>query len=82
MRNIRFARPLKDTSLLKMLGQAGYLFRPGMQEGVLPINFNLNEDGSVEKGQFLCLAKSVDDCLLMLQQIESMLPLSWHYDRD
>jgi hypothetical protein len=82
MRNVRFARPLKDTSLLKMLDQAGYLFRPGMQKGVLPINFNLNEDGSVEKGQFLCLAKNLDDCLLMLEQIESMLPLSWHYDRD
>ncbi len=82
MRNVRFARPLKDTSLLKMLDQAGYLFRPGMQEGVLPINFNLNEDGSVEKGQFLCLAKNIEDCQLMLEQIESMLPLSWHYDRD
>ncbi len=82
MRNVRFARPLKDTSLLKMLDQAGYLFRPGMQEGVLPINFNLNEDGSVEKGQFLCLAKNIEGCLLMLEQIESMLPLSWHYDRD
>ncbi len=82
MRNVRFARPLKDTSLLKMLDQAGYLFRPDMQEGVLPINFNLNEDGSVEKGQFLCLAKNLDDCLLILEQIESILPLSWYYDRD
>jgi len=82
MRNVRFARPLKDTSLLKMLDQTGYLFRPGMQEGVLPINFNLNEDGSVEKGQFLCLAKNLDNCLLMLEQIESILPLSWYYDRD
>ncbi len=82
MRNVRFATPLKDTSLLKMLDQAGYLFRPGMQEGVLPINFNLNEDGSVQKGQFLCLAKNGGDCLLILKQIESLLPLSWHYDRD
>ena len=82
MRNVRFSIPLNDTSLLKMLDQAGYLFRPGMQEGVLPINFNLNEDGSVEKGQFLCLAKNGEDCLLILKQIESVLPLSWHYDRD
>ncbi len=82
MRNVRFTMPLKDTSLLKMLDQAGYLFRPGMQEGVLPINFNLNEDGSVQKGQFLCLAKNAEDCLLILKQIESILPLSWHYDRD
>ncbi|MCP4252653.1 MAG: hypothetical protein GY775_04445, partial [Candidatus Scalindua sp.] len=82
MRNVRFARPLKDTSLLKMLDQANYLFRPGMQVGVLPINFNLNKDGSVEKGQFLFLAKNIEGCLLMLEQIKSMLPLSWHYDRD
>ena len=82
MRNIRFANPLKDTSLLKMLDQTGYLFHPGMQEGVLPINFNLNKDSSVQKGQFLCLAKSVNDCILILEQIELILPFSWHYDRD
>jgi hypothetical protein len=82
MRNVRFASPLKDTSLLKMLDKAGYLFHPGMQEGVLPINFNLNKDGSVEKGQFLCLGKDLESCLVMLKQIESLLPLSWHYDGD
>ncbi len=82
MRNVRFARPLKDTSLLKMLDQAGYLFHPDMQEGVLPINFNLSKDGSVQKGQFLCLAKNLDGCLFILKQIESILPISWHYDRD
>ncbi len=82
MRNVRFARPLRDTSLLKMLERAGYLYRPDMQEGVLPINFNLNEDGSVQKGQFLCLGKVIDDCLNMLEQIESILPLKWYYDRD
>ncbi len=82
MRNVRFARPLRDTSLLKMLDQAGYLFRPDMQEGILPINFNLNEDGSVQKGQFLCLGKVMDDCMNMLDQIEAILPLSWYYDRD
>lgn len=82
MRNIRFARPLKDTSLLKMLDQAGFLFHPDMHEGVLPINFNLNEDGSVQKGQFLFLGKKLNNCLTMLKQIESILPLSWHYDRD
>ena len=82
MRNIRFAKPLKDRSLLKILDQAGYLFRPGMQEGVLPINLNLNDDSNVQKGQFLFLAKSVDDCILILEQMESILPFSWHYDSD
>jgi hypothetical protein len=82
MRNVRFARPLKDTSLLKMLDQAGYLYRPDMQEGVLPVNFNLDKYGSVQKGQFLFLGKNLDDCLIMLKQIESILPSSWHYDRD
>jgi len=65
-----------------MLDRAGYLFHPDMQEGVLPINFNLDENGSVQKGQFLCLGKNLDDCLIMLEQVESTLPLSWHYDRD
>ena len=82
MRNVRFARPLRDTSLLKMLDQAGYLYYPDMQEGVLPINFNLDENGGVQKGQFLCLGRVIDDCLNTLEQIESILPLRWYYDRD
>ncbi len=82
MRNVRFDKPLKGTSLLKMLDQAGYLFHPDMQEGVLPINFNLDKNGSVLKGQFLCLGKHLKDCLAILEQTESMLPLSWCYDRD
>jgi hypothetical protein len=82
MRNIRFIKPLRDTNLLKTLDQKGYLYRPDLQEGVLPVNFNLNEEGGVQKGQFLCLGKNVDDCLNMFKQIESILPLSWYYDRD
>jgi hypothetical protein len=81
MRNIRFAKPLRDTSLLTMLDKAGYLYHPDLQEGVLPVNFNLDE-GGVQKGQFLCLGKNADDCINMFKEIESILPLSWHYDRD
>ena len=82
MRNIRFIKPLRDTNLLKTLDQKGYLYYPDLQEGVLPVNFNLNEEGGVQKGQFLCLGKNVDDCLNMFKRIESILPLSWYYDRD
>ncbi|GAX59790.1 hypothetical protein SCALIN_C04_0278 [Candidatus Scalindua japonica] len=82
MRNIRFGIPLRDTNLLKILEQAGYLFHPDMHEGVLPINFNLNEDGCVQKGQFLCLGKNLNSCLLMIEKIESLLSFSWDYDRD
>ncbi len=82
MRNVRFDKPLKDTSLLKILDKAGYLFHPEMKGGVLPINFNLDENGSVLKGQFLCLGKRPEHCMTMLKKIESLLPLSWYYDRD
>ena len=81
MRNIRFEKPLRDTSLLTMLDKAGYLYHPDFQEGVLPVNFNLDE-GGVQKGQFLCLGKNADDCINIFKKIESILPLSWHYDRD
>jgi hypothetical protein len=82
MRNIRFIKPLRDANLLKTLDQRGYLYRPDLQEGVLPVNFNLDEESGVQKGQFLCLGKNVDDCLNMFKRIESILPLSWYYDRD
>jgi hypothetical protein len=82
MRNVRFEKPLRDTSLLIMLDKAGYLYRHNMREGVLPVNLNLDEEGGVQKGQFLCLGKNLDDCLKMFKQIESILPASWLYDRD
>lgn len=82
MRNIRFVKPLKDSDLLAKLDRAGYLYRPSLQDGVLPINFNLDEEGSIQKGQFLCLGTNLDDCLEMLEQIGSTLPVDYLYDRD
>ena len=82
MRNLRFKPPLSSNALLSALREDCSLWLPGNEKGVLPINFNLNRDGGVDKGQFLCLARKAEDCSELLGRIERQLPLKWHYDRD
>lgn len=82
MRNLKFILPLRDTSILKILEGAGKLFHRGLKRGIVPVNFNLDEKSGIQKGQFLCLAQDLEDCLRLFQEIESILPVRWFYDRD
>lgn len=82
MRNMKFSRPLASRTLLDMLDQCNALYRRGTDSGVLPINFNLNDDNEVIKGQFLYLAPEAVDCMERLLDIEIALPVEISYDRD
>ena len=82
MRNLRFILPLRDTSILEVLDQTGKLFHPGMENGIIPVNFNLDEESGIQKGQFLSLGPNLEGCLRLFKEIESILPVSWFYDRD
>ncbi|MDR4498851.1 MAG: hypothetical protein MRK02_13180 [Candidatus Scalindua sp.] len=82
MRNLRFILPLRDTSILEVLDQTGKLFHPGMETGIIPVNFNIDEKSGIQKGQFLSLGSNLEDCLRIFKEIESILPVSWFYDRD
>ncbi len=82
MRNMKFSRPLTSRTLLDMLDQCRALYRRGAGSGVLPINFNLNDDNEVIKGQFLYLAPEAVDCMERLLDIEIALPVEISYDRD
>lgn len=59
MRNLLLARPARPDRIIDDLEQAGLLFRPGDSEGVLPINFNSDDDALVCKGQFLFLGRNL-----------------------
>ncbi|MEM0895336.1 MAG: hypothetical protein AAGJ79_00515 [Verrucomicrobiota bacterium] len=57
LRNLRFTEPARGVELVGRLRVSGHLFRRGITErGVFPVNFNVDPQGLVQKGQFLCLA--------------------------
>ena len=82
MRNLKTDKPIEGEKLLQTLERAGVLFHPGKSEGFLPINFNLDDKGQVIKGQFLYLGKSLNLCIAAQEDLRSVLPLDWKYDRD
>lgn len=82
MRNIQFRKALDGAQLLTLMDRAGELYRPGDQKGIIPFNFNVDEDGKVTKGQFLCLGKNHRECGGLLARAWSELPVEWGYDRD
>lgn len=83
MRNLKFLPAQPAQRILDLLDAQGHLFRPGREAGgVLPINFNSNQAGLVEKGQFLCLAPTVEQCERFLALGEADLPIDWDYVRD
>jgi hypothetical protein len=82
MRNIQFRKSLDGAQLLSLIDEAGELYRPGNQRGIIPFNFNVGEDGKVNKGQFLCVGKDQAVCGRLLAHAWRELPVEWGYDRD
>jgi hypothetical protein len=82
MRNIQFRKALDGAQLLGLMDHAGELYRPGREKGIIPFNFNIDEDGKVTKGQFLCVGKNHGECGGLLARAWSELPVEWGYDRD
>jgi hypothetical protein len=82
LRNLRLDEPETGADLLDRLDRGGYLFGPLCESGVLPVNFNFGADGLVHKGQFLCLAESVDGCRELLAAARDELPVASRYERD
>ena len=82
MRNLRLVHPIAGDTVLGLIRAHAELFQPNADTGVLPINFNTNADNLVEKGQFLCLGESSDQCRDLLRRIETDLPIDWEYVRD
>lgn len=82
MRNLRFPTPLAGAELLAKLKQSALLFKRGSEKGVLPFNFNLNQEGKVNKGQFVFLGAETKECENLLKQVQTIFPLVCKFDRD
>ncbi len=81
MSNLKTERPMEGEKLLEIMSKEGVLFCPGKKEGFLPINFNLNSDRKVTKGQFLFLGRSLRACLDTFDRLRGRLPVQWNYER-
>ncbi len=82
MRNLKTETPIEGEKLLEIMSNAGVLFYPEKNEGILPINFNLDKQRRVIKGQFLFLGKNLTLCLDTLKYLKEVLPIELKYDRD
>lgn len=82
MRNLRFEVPIRSRDLLAALRREGHLFQRESEKGVLPINFNLNREGLINKGQFVCIGPDEHTCFEYLMAAADVLPVKWTYDRD
>jgi hypothetical protein len=82
MRNIQFRKSLDGDRLLSLIDDAQVLYRPGEAKGIIPFNFNTDEQGKVIKCQFLCLAANHEQGSEVLARAWNELPVEWGYDRD
>lgn len=82
MRNLRFRAHPSPEQVLDILRESDLLFLPGRPKGVLPINFNMDEDRRVAKGQLLVLAESPQICSALLGEVEDLFKRTLDYDRD
>jgi len=82
MRNLKLAAPMEGRDILDALRKEKRLYLPGAASGVLPINFNLNSQAQVDKGQFLCMAADTESCWRQIEELEGVLPLAGSFDRE
>lgn len=82
MRNLMLKEATSGRAVLRYLEDHGDLFHPGMERGVIPENFILDENGRVAKGQFLCIGSNTQECHELLQRAERDLPIDWDYLKD
>lgn len=82
MRNLLLKEATSGRAVLRYLEEHGDLYHPGMQRGVIPENFILNENGRVEKGMFLCIGENSAEYHELLERAERDLPIDWDYLQD
>jgi len=82
MRNVRFKTPMEDKQILSALRKQKLLFFPNREIGVLPFNFNPNDEGLIIKGQFLFLGPTLEDTASLLNRVGDMPAIKGEFDRD
>ena len=82
MRNLELKQSMSGKELLEGLQHHGELFDARSRNGILPVNFNLDPNGRVRKGQFLAIGEDSEQCLHLLDTARADLPVKWDYTHD
>jgi len=82
MRNIRFNPSVPSKKIMELFEKAEVFYRPEKSDGIIPINFNEEEERIVHKGQLLCLGPNTEVCAKILEQVTNIIPTGFVYDRD
>jgi len=82
MRNVRFDPPKTSEDIIHLLESEKLLYHPGNDYGILPINFNPDEQNNIVKGQFLFLAKTVERTFDLLNTMCALKSMQGVFDRD
>ena len=82
MRNLALPDAMAAGDLLDLLGRAAHLFSPGDASGCVPVNFNIDAEGRVVKGQFLFLGAGMEEVATQLGDLVALPEIDLHYDRD
>ena len=80
MRNLSLPVPRSAAELLDDLKRPGFLYQPGREFGVLPINFNYDPEGAVTKGQFLFVGEDLYSVDRLLQEVLAVEDLEFTRD--
>lgn len=82
MRNLRLEFAIEGERLLQLINKMGLLYNGKSASGVVPLNFNFDKSDKAIKGQFVCLAPSVPECIDLLQTMVDTLPFKTTTERD
>jgi hypothetical protein len=82
MRNVSFKPAQSPTSVLESLRSAGLLFRPEMEEGLMPINFNVSGSALIGKAQILGLAANVERAEALFARMREAGAIPWAHGED
>lgn len=82
MRNVLLSPPQQGAAILELLERHHLLFREGAKSGLIPVNFNHQQNGLVGKCQLLALASDTRGTHEIFQSLRSIEEFSWNYDRD
>ena len=82
MRNLVLDEAMSGPDILAAMHKEGCLYEPEKTDGIIPINFNMNSQHLIDKGQFLCVAGDGGGCWEQMEEIDDALPINWSIDRD
>ncbi|MFC1523642.1 hypothetical protein ACFL6N_02505 [Thermodesulfobacteriota bacterium] len=82
MRNILFEPCMSGEEMFSYFERKAILFKPGEEQGIIPLNIITDQNGMIEKSQLLFLSSTSEQAWDLMTDFPSLLPVECVYDRD